>query len=184
MILLFSYIQTWFIQGLLHPVLTPSHIVLLVSLGLIIGQQGIKLAYIASIIVSIALGMFLKDRLDINVNIELILLVLALIVSLLTVLKLRLPRLFILFFIISSSLIIAYDSDPIVIPGAGTNSINNWLLGALMGILATVEIVSLIATFLRRFWDGVILRVIGSWIATSAIFILALSLTTLTKGLG
>ena len=183
MILLLSFIQTWFIQGLLHPLLAPSHIILLVSLGIIIGQQSIKLIYFVMLAISVSIGMILKQYLVISLNIELILLVLALIVSLLILAKLRLPRFLVLLLIIMSGVVLAYDTDPIVIPGVGENSINNWLLGALISMLSVVTLLSLIAIFIRRFWEGIILRIIGSWIATSAIFILTLSLTTLTKGL-
>ena len=177
------FIQTWFQQGFLHPLLTPSHLILLISLGVIIGQQGIKLSYFIAISVSLAIGLFFKASLVIDVNIELILLGLALIISLLVVIKLRLPSLLTVLLIILGCFVVAYDSDPIVIPGVGENSINNWLLGALTSMLGVLALISLISLFLMRFWEGVILRIMGSWIATSAIFILTLSLTTLTKGL-
>ncbi len=180
-----TFIQTWFTQGFLHPLLTPSHLILLLSLGLLIGQQGLKFSHFIILMISAFVGMVFNQKfnIDIDVNIELILLGLALMTSLLVVLKLRLPFLLILSFALFVGVITAYDSDPIVIPGVGENSINNWLLGALTSIVSSVLLSSLFALLLRRFWDGIILRVLGSWIATSAIFILTLSYVTLTKGI-
>lgn len=177
-----TFIQTWFAQGFLHPLLTPSHIILLLSLGFLIGQQGLKISHMLALIISSIAGVFFKQKLNLNIaiNVELILLGLALVISLIVVLKPRLPSFLGLLFVLLAGAVIAYDSDPIVIPGLGENSINSWLLGAVVSISASIFLFLILALFLKRFWDGIILRILGSWIATSAIFILTLSLT---KGL-
>lgn len=175
-----TIIQTWFTQGFLHPLLTPSHIILLVSLAVLIGQQGNRLYYSLLLLISGVVGVVLNQNLSLNLQIELILLALALIVSLLVVVKVRLPTFLLIVLIIISGIVIAFDSDPILIPGVGANSINNWLFGAVVSMTGVFVLIALIATFLRQFWEGIILRILGSWIATSAIFILTLSFS---KGL-
>jgi len=183
MILSFSFIQTWFTQGALHPLLTASHVILLLSIALLIGQQGLKLGYLISTVVAVLFGAYVNQNLALDfvtsLNIELILSLFALIASLLVILKLRLPVLLVMVLTFISIFVIAYDSEPIVIPGVGDNSVNNWLLGSFASIISFTAIVSLLANFLKQFWDGIILRVLGSWIATSTIFILTLSYATL-----
>ena len=187
MIFGFSFIQTWFTQGALHPLLTASHVILLVSLAVLIGQQGLKLWQLALAVLTIVAGFFINQTINIGVinifNIELILSTFALMISLLVIFKLRLPALLVALSVFISILAIAYDSEPVVIPGVGSNSINNWLLGAFISTLGFVTLVALIASFLKRFWNGIILRVMGSWIATSTIFIITLSFATLSKGM-
>ena len=183
MILSFSFIQTWFTQGALHPLLTASHVILLTSVALLIGQQHLKLSYFISASTAVLLGVLANQNLALssitNLNIELILSLFALVISLLIILRLRLPALLVTALTFISIFVIAYDSEPIVIPGVGDNSVNNWLLGAFVSIISFTALVSLLANFLKRFWDGIILRVLGSWIATSTIFILTLSYATL-----
>ena len=183
MILSFSFIQTWFTQGALHPLLTASHVILLTSIALLIGQQQLKLSYFISASIAVLLGVLANQNqtLDFigNLNIELILSLFALLISLLVILKLHLPTLLIIALIFISIFVIAYNSEPIVIPGVGANSVNNWLFGAFVSIISFTALVSLLANFLKQFWDGMILRILGSWIATSTIFILTLSYATL-----
>ncbi len=187
MIFDFSLIQTWFTQGALHPLLTASHVILLLSLAVLIGQQGLKLWQFILTAIAIFAGFFMNQTMNIglikNINIELILSAFALVTSLLVIFKLRLPLILVSLIIFMSILTVAYDSEPVVIPGVGSNSINNWLLGAFISTFSFTVLVALIANFLKRFWNGIILRVMGSWIATSTIFIITLSFATLNKGM-
>jgi hypothetical protein len=186
MILSFSFIQTWFTQGALHPLLTASHIILLLSIAVLIGQQGLKLWQLILSAFAMIAGFFINQTVTLGIiesfNIELILSAFALTISLLVIFKLRLPVILVAILIFISILVVAYDSEPIVIPGVGDNSINNWLVGAFISILGFVTSIALLASFFKRFWSGIILRVLGSWIATSTIFIITLSFATLNKG--
>jgi len=183
MIFSFSFIQTWFTQGALHPLLTASHVILLLSIAVLIGQQGVRLWQLILSSLAILAGFMINQTMSIkiieNLNIELILAGFALIIGLLVILKLRLPLVVTACLVFVSILVVAYDSEPVVIPGVGDNSVNNWLVGAFVSILGFVSVGALLASFLKRFWNGIILRVLGSWIATSTIFIITLSFATL-----
>lgn len=169
-----SFIQTWFTQGLFHPLQTPSHILLMISLGFLIGQNGGLIKPISALIISVVAGFILNNYISLRWDFELILLASALIISLFVVLKLKQIKPFVLVFTVASGVLLGFDSSPIVIPGLGSNSIYNWLLGAAISMVGVISIASIVALFLRDAWNGIVLRVIGSWIATSALFTLTL----------
>jgi len=168
-------------QGLLHPLQTPSHLILIVSLSFLIGQiiknqQLVK--YILILFITAALGVFLNQNIQLpkNYNMELILLTTALIVGLLIVIRFEQSNTRLLGLIIAlSGIFLGYDSSPVIIPGLGSNSIYNWIAGAVFTVIISTSLLSISALLLRPYWDGIILRVIGSWVATSALFTLTLS---------
>ncbi len=172
--------STWFLDGFTHPLETPSHLILFVGLGVLLGQQSgayfIRnlLLFCASVIV----GFVINHYLSLRWNNELILLVIALLVSLFVVLRFDYRQLWVqlitLLLCISSGIMLGIDSSPIVIPGLGANTFYNWLLGAATGIYLAVLVIAFISALLRHVFQGIILRVLGSWIATSALFVLTL----------
>ena len=173
-----SFAQTWFTQGALHPLQTPSHVILLLSIGLLMGQQpqtGLKSGFV-SFTIALLVGYWLNGGLSVNWPETLIILSLALIVSLLVILKMNLPRIIILLVTVLGGLLLGFNSTPIIIPGLGDNSIFNWYAGATLSFTGLLIGVILMARLLRPFWDGIFLRILGSWIATSAIFVLTLML--------
>ncbi len=174
---LFSFAPSWFMQGMLHPLQTPSHILLVLSLGLLIGQQLSQKRFLLSSVIlfsfSVLVGLILNRIIRLDFDIELILLGLGLLISLLVIIKLPLPSLLIAFLVIISGIGLGLNSSPIVIPGLGSTSVYNWQIGAACSFIAGVLPAALIACFINNYWQGIILRVLASWIATSAIFVLA-----------
>jgi hypothetical protein len=77
-------------------------------------------------------------------------------------------------FAIGCGMMLGIDSSPIVIPGLGADTFYNWLFGAAIGLFITVIVIAVISLLLRHLLQGIILRVLGSWIATSALFVLTL----------
>ncbi len=181
-----EFSSTWFLDGFLHPLETPSHLILLIGIAVLLGQQGgvnlVRNFLLLSF--SIIAGFVVNHYLSPNTNNELILLVLALLVSLLIVLRLEYKLAWVQWLVavlaVISGLILGLDSSPIIIPGLGANTFYNWLFGAAVSIIAAVITIALISFMIRNILQGVILRVIGSWIATSALFVLTLLLTKTT----
>ena len=174
---------TWFLDGLTHPIETPSHLILLVAFAVFFGQQGgaYFLRNLLLLPLAIVAGFIVNNYLSPQWNNELILLSLALLTSLLVVLRLndQLPWVQWLTLILglSSGFILALDSTPLMVPGLGDVTFYNWLLGAAVGIFVTVLFIALTGFALRNLLNGLILRVLGSWIATSALFVLTLFLS-------
>lgn len=170
---LISFAPTWFMQGLLHPLQTPSHILLILGLGFLLGQQhkilGASLLIFSATVIA---GLFGNQLVNIKLNYELILLSLALIVSLLVIAKLSLPKVLIIALVMISGITLGFNSSPILIPGLGSTSIYNWRFGAATSFIGIVMLITFIAYFLSKWWNGIVLRVLGSWIATSTIFVI------------
>lgn len=162
-------------QGIFHPLQTPSHIILILSLAFLLGQQNHLKALFFAPIATIA-GFTLNHYALLDWNTELILLSLALIGGLLLVLRLKLPYFITAILLVLSSVILGLDSSPVMIPGLGSNSTYSWRLGAAITLILGIAVLTLPAYYLNRYWNSIILRVAGSWIATSAIFVLTLML--------
>ena len=148
---------------------------LLLGLALLLGQQK-QLKSLLFLPFAVLAGFLLNHYSLINWNTELILLALALICGLLLVLRLSLPAFIAIVLLIMCGIVLGLDSSPVMIPGLGINSIISWRLGAALSINIAIVVLSLFAYFLNQYWKGIILRVAGSWIATSAIFVLTLML--------
>jgi len=148
---------------------------LLLGLAFLLGQQK-QLKGILLLPFSVLAGLLINHYSLLSWNTELILLVLALICGLLLVLRLSLSKFITIMLLVFCGIIVGLDSSPVMIPGLGTNSIISWQLGATLTINIGIVLLSLFAYLLNQYWNGIILRVAGSWIATSAIFVLTLML--------
>ncbi len=167
-------------QGIFHPLQTPAHLMLILGFALLLGQQMLgqpKLLFRSLLLLPFAVlvGFVLNHYSILDLNTELILLILALTCGLLLVLRLNFPTFITIFLLILCGVILGLDSSPVMIPGLGSNSIISWRLGAAVTINTGIAVLALLAYFLNRYWNGIILRVAGSWIATSAIFVLTLT---------
>jgi hydrogenase/urease accessory protein HupE len=177
-----AFSSSWFVKGLSHPAMTPSHIILILALGLLLGQQaksglpGRLAVLIISLVIGFILNHYLSDSVKNLFNTELILLLLALSIGLLTLLKLELNNALLMPVVLMTGVMLGLDSTPAMIPGLRSVSINSWLMGAGSGIVALVTLICLTSLLLRNVLKGLILRILASWIATSAIFVLTLML--------
>lgn len=156
-----------------HPLQTPAHLILLLGLAFFLGQQK-QLKTVLLLPIAVFIGFLSNHFALLDWNTELILLVAALICGLLLVLKLRVPIILSLVLLACSGFVLGLDSSPIKIPGLGLNSINSWRLGATITMSLVLFLITTFAYLLNFFWNGIILRIAGSWIATSAIFVLTL----------
>jgi urease accessory protein len=162
-----------FYGGLLHPLLVPSHLIAAVGLGLLIGQQAphearaAPVAYIAAVIAGLAaialayVPTFAEETL----------LGCAAISGLLAALARPLPQVTVVPLAAATGLSLALDSPPDAISLAAANRA---LLGTAVGAGILLVSVSEGASRLRRTWQRIGLRIAGSWIAASAILVLAL----------
>lgn len=174
------FYSTWFLEGFWHPPKTPSHLLLLLAIAVLFGQQGrlfqgktiIKtgMVFISGLITGFVINHYYEPAW----SVELILLIAALVVSLLVVLRLALPQLLPLFFVLIAAVLLGLDSRPIVIPGFGNEVMYQWLAGVLLSMLLLLSVFTLLSHVSRNLVNGVVLRVAGSWIATSALFVLTL----------
>ena len=169
---------TWFTEGFWHPLQTPSHLILLVALAVLIGQHNLP-AILKNTLIFVGLlclGFILNQFYEPKWNVELLLLITALNISLLVTLRMHLLGIILLILSMISAVALGLDSKPIMIPGFGSSVMVNWFAGALVSMTLLLLLVSTLSYLLRNVINGVVLRVIGSWIATSALFVLTLML--------
>ena len=164
---------TGFAGGLLHALLVPTHLMAVVALALLIGQQrrgrGAVIAYAAAIIAglgAIAIA-YVPERADEGV------LAVAASAGLLVALARPLPRSVGVLLAGAVGLAVALDSPPEAI---SLRHANLALLGTAIGALLVLLALLQLTTRLTRGWQRIGARIAGSWIAATAILVLALRL--------
>jgi urease accessory protein len=167
--------MTAFTGGVLHPLLVPVHVMALLALGLLIGVQmprgrrlaplGYAVALVAGLI-AIALGAVPRLAGE-------ALLALAAVTGLLVALARPIPRALGVAIAAATGLTLALDSPP---EALSLREANLTLLGTACGAIALLFAIAEAAARLRRGWQRTGARILGSWIAASAILVLALLL--------
>lgn len=165
---------TGFASGLLHPLVVPTHLTTVAALALLLGQQrrghGAEIAYAAAIIAglgAIALA-YVPTRAEEGV------LAVAASAGLLVALSRPLPRSLGVLLAGATGLALALDSPPEAI---SLRDANLALLGTAIGAVLVLLALLQVTTRLTRGWQRIGARIAGSWIAASAILVLALRLT-------
>ena len=164
-----------FYGGLLHPLLVPAHIMALVALGLLMGQQApdrhallalLTAALVAGIVVIVLA--FAADNPDYAV------LAVAALAGIAVAAGRPLPVALTGPIVLVAGVAVALDSVPQEISMPAT--FLALVATAIMAVIVTA-LAAAIATRLARGWPAIAVRVAGSWIAASAILVLALRLT-------
>jgi urease accessory protein len=158
--------------GLLHPYFVPVHAAVIVALGLLVGQQGWgRITPIAFILALVAgLGLIWLAVVPRYANEAL--LVLAALIGVLTAWARPLPEPVGIALGAVAGIVVGLDSPPEVISIREANLmlIGTWLGGSLFLVLATEG-----ASKMTNPWQRIGARIAGSWIAATAILVLALS---------
>jgi len=166
-------------NGMLHPLLTPSHLLLLIATCLFFGQRGMDetgsalLATLAAMVLGLATSVFSPGP-----QIEYFILVWAVVTGLLVAASLQLPIYW--YFVIGALAGFSLGFDSAMEELSGKEKVI-----ALFGTGAGIYFFSLyplrFAEFCnRRHWLRVGIRVMGSWIAASSLLVLSLSLSPVT----
>ena len=161
-----------FFGGLLHPLFVPAHVLAVLALGLLIGRQAAwtRLAAIAFILgLAAGLGVMTLGVVPLLMN-ETVL-SFALIAGLLVALARPVPEILGCVFAVLTGFCVALDSPPEAVT---LSEANRMLLGTGIGAALLLIATIAIAARLRPGWPHVAARVLGSWIAASAILVLAL----------
>jgi urease accessory protein len=162
---------TGFAGGLLHPLLVPAHLMAVAALGLLIGQQGwgtsVSIVYAVAVCAglgTIALGI-------VPTLAEETLLAAAAAIGLLV--AWAWPVLWPVGAGLAAvaGFALALDSPPEAI---SLTEANLMLLGTALSATALLVAVAWLVSRLRRHWQRIGVRIVGSWIAASAILVLAL----------
>lgn len=169
-----------FLNGILHPILIPAHLLLLVALGFHLGQQGnqhIELCLITfalATITGLAISWFVPDtRPFIGIKSVSLVLALASFLGLLVAIKPQLPKLWYGIVALVAGCLLGIDSAQEALMGKDKFIA---LLGSGIAIYFLVLYAIVIADYAnKKDWLKIGIRVIGSWIAASSVFVLVLS---------
>jgi urease accessory protein len=164
-----------FYGGLLHPLMVPAHLMCLVALGLLVGQQpeAQRRGLLARLGAALIAGLVTVVAAFAPTHQDLALLVVTALVGILVALAQPLSVLVTAPLMLAGGMTIELDSVPQDIS----------MLTAFMALagtaLAATTIALMVATLsgrMRGGWQGIAVRVVGAWIAAGAILVLALKL--------
>jgi urease accessory protein len=161
-----------FAEGFLNPLLTPAHALTLLALALCVGQQKRRGAALLVFAFALAVG-FLAIVLAVETTpARMVLLADAAALGVMAAVAWApAPLVWLLAAIAGSAL--ALDSPPQAVTIAAAYAT---LAGTTVGACATLLVIAAIAGHARPGWQRLGLRILGSWIAASAMLVLAVQL--------
>ena len=158
--------------GVLHPLFVPTHAMAVVALGLLIGQQAAWSRLVAvSFIVGLAVGLGVMTLGVVPTLMNELVLGGALLSGLLVVLARPMPEAIGCVLAVLLGFCIALDSPPEAI---SLSEANLMLVGTGVGASALLIAAIAMARSATKDWSRIGLRILGSWIAASAILVLVL----------
>ena len=164
-----------FYAGFLHPLLVPSHLLCIVTLGLLVGQQGVQrvqsavIAYFLALVIGLAGAGF-----GVIAGSELVLLAAAASCGVLIAVAATLPTPVVTAFGAVTGVAVGLDSAQQELAGRALLAA---LLGTGLGAGALVLYLLVFAEWFSRFrWQRIALRVLGSWAAAAALLVASLAL--------
>jgi len=166
---------TGFSGGLVHPLFVPTHAIAILSLGMLIGQQTphrrwpLLLAYAAGLGVGFAA---MVSAFAPRFSAEALLAATA-IVGALVALARGAPWLT-GFLALGVGIALALDSSP---GGISVREANIIIVGTFCGAVILLWVVLKVVAIFRREWQKLGMRILGSWMAASAVLILTWQLT-------
>jgi len=163
--------MTSFLGGLLHPLALPAHALALLALGLLIAQQRAQFVPFAAFIVGLAVGLAAIALAIAATSAVDVLLAGAALNGLLVALARPFPMFVSATLAAVAGIALGLDSPPEVI---SLSAATVMLIGTGLGAALALAIVATGASCLTRDWQRIGVRILGSWIAASAILVLAL----------
>jgi urease accessory protein len=161
-----------FVEGFLNPLLTPAHGLTLVALALCVSQQKKHGAALLIFAFALAAG-FLAIVLAVETTpARMVLLAEAAVLGVMAAVAWA-PRPLVWLLTATAGTALALDSPPQAVTIAAAYAT---LVGTALGACAMLLVIVVIAAHARPGWQGLGLRLLGSWIAASAMLVLAVQL--------
>jgi urease accessory protein len=161
-----------FVEGFLNPLLTPAHVLTLLALALCVGQQKRHGAVLLIFALALAAG-FLAIVLAVEATpARVVLLAVAAALGVM-VAAAWVPRPLVWPLAATAGAALALDSPPQAVTIAAAYAT---LAGTALGACAMLVVVATVAAYANANWQRLGMRIVGSWIAASAILVLAVQL--------
>ena len=169
-----------FYSGFLHPLFVPPHLILLLAISLLLGQQAHRLAEVGFglYMIGLSAGLLLAG-VGVRPDVQVLLLITALAAGALVALGRPLFRLLCLGLSLLAGMFIGVDSAHETLTGN-----DKWmsLLGSGLGVFFFSLYPLMLADYVKKTqWQQIAVRVLGSWIAAASILVLALSIAGVSE---
>lgn len=163
-----------FYSGVLHPYISPAHLIALIALGLLFGQRGVRASRQAmgALMAALGLGLWLSLRLSGLPEPDPLLLVLGSLFGLSVVMARQWPAWVLVPLSALAGLAVGLGSAP---DGMAPAQRSAALVGTLIGATLCTACLAGMVHHLHRPWTLVGVRVVGSWLSASAILVLTLA---------
>jgi hydrogenase/urease accessory protein HupE len=163
-----------FYSGVLHPFISPAHLIALLALGLLFGQRGVPSSRgaLAALTGALALGLAFSARMTGLPEPDLPLLVLAMLLGLAVVVARPWPAVVIGVMSALTGLCVGLGSAP---DGMAAAQRWNALVGTFIGASLCTACVAGLVHGAQQPWARIGVRVVGSWLTASAILVLTLA---------
>ena len=159
-------------------------LLVITALGLALGQQINRSERWALPLFLCTLGLGLqlgKMRIGVSDIYSPLSLELAGIVAFGAVLRLKLPLLVVVLFSMACGLVLGLSIKPLLLPGFMSYKVYSVLAGISAAATLLLALVTGVSLVLQRFWDGVLVRAMASWVLASALMVLVLIATKTFK---
>ena len=174
-----------FLNGFYQLFQLPAHVLFLITLGLSLGQQfGLHPAQIhasrhialplPTLVLSLMCGLILGLQKLPAWPYELGILFITLLLGMCVILQWRLALWGLLCISSSGGILLGLIAEPLILPSFSAEKISSILAGITVGGGILCAGVTLIASVLGRFWQGLGIRIIGSWVTACVLLVLAL----------
>ena len=168
-----------FYGGLLHPVFVPAHLLLLIAIGLFVGQSGVKdnqsavLVYFLAVATGLTAAWF-----SVGSNVEMLVLGTAAAIGILIAASAAWNQYWLALITASAGLLLGMDSAQDALSGR-EKFVS--LLGSGLGLyLLFLYPMALADTLNKKAWQIIGVRIVGSWVAASSLLVLALSYSSVS----
>ena len=162
-----------FVAGLMHPLSITAHVVAIIGLALMIGQQSRRRATLVAFAIGLAAGLAALAAAVGETRAPIVLLSGAALSGLAAAVGWPLPRILGAPLALIVGVAIGLDSPPRVASIAAANAA---LAGTALAAFAAVAVIAVISGRMRQGWPCIGVRVLGSWIAAAAILVVAVQL--------
>jgi hypothetical protein len=164
-----------FVSGALHPLLVPAHAVALLALGLLVGQRSLAVGHhaLTALLMALLASLVVAGTAT-GLDLDIWVLLIGAGCALAVVAALAVPPWLLGWAAALIGVGIGLGSAP-----DSTDSAARWtsLAGTGLGVFLTVTLVAGVTDTLRQPWTRIGMRVVGSWLAASALLVLALAAT-------
>jgi urease accessory protein len=160
-----------FYGGLLHPLFVPTHAIAVLSLGLLIGQQMPHRRWPMALAYAVGLGLGFAAMISAfppRFSAEALLAATAIVAALVALAR-TVPWLTACFLALAVGTALALDSSP---GGISAREANVIIVGTFCGAVILLWLILEVLANFRREWQKLGMRILGSWIAASAVLVL------------